>query len=196
MKLNRDFQSPFIYRACTPKSTIQQENQTMTQTSPSDYKPRDFAGFNQVLRTSKELSYVHRHLFSTKAKRIRSRNSNYDKSTDANEYFDKDSDSEILEPKLKSINIVKTQTCSTDDKEKITKILDYPMTIKSMRRKIKYKKAELRQRTSSEKNRTENQFPPAVKSFDMIIISKNGKRITKKYEFSSIRIQSPIKIKK
>ncbi|OMJ95466.1 hypothetical protein SteCoe_1055 [Stentor coeruleus] len=196
MKLNRDFQSPFICRTCTPKALIQQDNQSMTQISPSDYKPRDLEGSNQVLRTSKELSYVHRHLFSTQAKRIRSRNSNYDKSIDANEYFDKNSESDILEPKLKSNNILKTQTCSVDDKERNIKILDYPMTIKSMKRKIKCKKVALwkKQRINSGKNRIESQFPVEVKKFDTVVMSRNCKRVVKKYDFSSMRIQNSIRI--
>lgn len=198
MKLNRDFQSPFIFRACTPKAIIQQEDQSMTQNSPSEYKHRNFAGSNQVLRTSKELSYIHRHLFNTQAKRIRSRNSNYDKSTDANEYFDKDSDSEILEPKLKTNKIVKTQFFNADGQERTRQILDYPTTIKSMRKKIKCKKVALwqgqRQRTNSGKNRTESQFSGVVKNFDMIIMSRNVKRTPKKYDFSSMRIQNSIRI--
>lgn len=192
MKLGCEINSPIICRSLTPKASITTATSRKNLSYFNQYIPHNFAVSNSILQASKKLASVHRQLFSSKPRRLKFRETNCDEGNIAIDSPDKDSDSDILEPKLEPNLVIHTQKSREDIKEHIRKTQIQTQSTKHTKRKIKIKPMPSWQRHKifSAKNRTESHIPTAVRSFESYNISSERKEAMKKYDISSLRIQN------
>ncbi|OMJ82243.1 hypothetical protein SteCoe_17083 [Stentor coeruleus] len=192
MKLSCEINSPIVCRSLTPKASITTATSRKNLSYFRQYIPHNFAVSNSILQASKELATIHRQLFSSKPRRLKFRQTNCDQGNLTTDSPDKDSDSEILEPKLEQIPVIHTQKSREDIKAHIRKAQIQTQSTKHTKKKIKIKPMPSWQRHQlfSAKNRTESHIPTAIRSFESYSISSERKEAMKKYDLSSLRIQN------
>lgn len=199
MKLSIDIKSPRISRAFTPRHRIATTVSKPRLSYFPDYKPHNFSDSNEVLKTCKELNSLHRYLLNIKPTRIKSRYINKDKGNEVDTLEDKDSESEILQPKLdfdvkvncvdktmnseggKKLEVKHTDIFLNKSKDKDRKLHGKMVKKPIIMRKKQNYCSYLRQRQKDTVD---------IRNFDSFVISNIERNSGRKYDLSSMRVRN------
>ena len=182
----------------TLRNNFTQNTSTFNLDDFRDHKPHNFSVSNEILKKSKELSYIHRYLLTAKPKRLRNRERIYDKGIEAFEFSSKDSDSEIFQPKIE----INTEGKRYDtNKGKFIRIISLESShnyeTKSPPRAIKQSPNKYKNRAryfSNTRNRNNNLFD--IRNFESFTMANINGLSLRKYDLSSIQIKNNFAIKK
>ena len=190
-----------VHQQFTPSSSRRHLNYFI------NHKPRNFSASNEILKKSKELSTIHRQLIYAKPARIKSRDIIYDKIIDAYDISSRDSDSQILQPKIDIITDIKNNDFDKEkklkhelDKEKFLKSTTKNNTQKCQAKKhceeIKISPRKYKNRSMySSSTRNVGKKLAEIRNFDSFIREKVNRISSRKYDLSSIQINSHFSIK-